>query len=407
MRRLTAVATGAAMLVGCVFTARAQEKVSDGVVKIGMIEDMSSIYADITGIGAVTAAKMAVEDFGGTVLGKPIEVVSADHQNKPDIAAATAREWFDTQHVDALMDVAASATALAAVEVAKTKNKIVVLNGPGAARITNEACTPVSVHYTYDNYALAHGTGAAMVKAGYDTWFFIAADYAFGHDLEQVTAAVVKANGGQVLGDTRVPINTSDFSSALLQAQSSKAKVVGLANAGADTTNSIKQAAEFGIVRGGQKMAGLLVFINDVNTLGLEAAQGMLLTTAFYWDRDAESRAFAQRYFQRMNRMPNMTQAGIYSATTHYLKAVQAAGTDEAQAVMEKMRATPINDFFVKNGSIRDDGRMVHDMYLYEVKKPAESKGAWDYYKLVATIPADLAFRPLAESKCPLVKKTQ
>ena len=407
MRGLTAVATGTAMLIGCVLTAQAQEKVSDGVVKIGMIEDMSSIYADITGIGAVTAAKMAVEDFGGTVLGKPIEVVSADHQNKPDIAAATAREWFDTQHVDALMDVAASATALAAVEVAKTKNKIVVLNGPGAARITNEACTPVSVHYTYDNYALAHGTGAAMVKAGYDTWFFITADYAFGHDLEQVTAAVVKANGGQVLGDTRVPINTSDFSSALLQAQSSKAKVVGLANAGADTTNSIKQAAEFGIVRGGQKMAGLLVFINDVNTLGLQAAQGMLLTTAFYWDRDAESRAFAQRYFKRMNRMPNMTQAGIYSATTHYLKAVQAAGTDETQAVMEKMRATPINDFFVKNGKIRDDGRMVHDMYLYEVKKPTESKGAWDYYKLVATIPAEQAFLPLSESKCPLVKKAQ
>ncbi len=407
MRRLTAVATGTAMLVGCVLTAQAQEKVSDGVVKIGMIEDMSSIYADITGIGAVTAAKMAVEDFGGTVLGKPIEVVSADHQNKPDIAAATAREWFDTQHVDALMDVAASATALAAVEVAKTKNKIVVLNGPGAARITNEACTPVSVHYTYDNYALAHGTGAAMVKAGYDTWFFITADYAFGHDLEQVTAAFVKANGGQVLGDTRVPINTSDFSSALLQAQSSKAKVVGLANAGADTTNSIKQAAEFGIVRGGQKMAGLLVFINDVNTLGLQAAQGMLLTTAFYWDRDAESRAFAQRYFKRMNRMPNMTQAGIYSATTHYLKAVQAAGTDETQAVMEKMRATPINDFFVKNGKIRDDGRMVHDMYLYEVKKPTESKGAWDYYNLVATIPAEQAFLPLSESKCPLVKKAQ
>ncbi len=407
MRGLTAVATGTAMLIGCVLTAQAQEKVSDGVVKIGMIEDMSSIYADITGIGAVTAAKMAVEDFGGTVLGKPIEVVSADHQNKADIAAATAREWFDTQHVDALMDVAASATALAAVEVAKTKNKIVVLNGPGAARITNEACTPVSVHYTYDNYALAHGTGTAMVKAGYDTWFFITADYAFGHDLEQVTAAVVKANGGQVLGDTRVPINTSDFSSALLQAQSSKAKVVGLANAGADTTNSIKQAAEFGIVRGGQKMAGMLVFINDVNTLGLQAAQGMLLTTAFYWDRDAESRAFAQRYFKRMNRMPNMTQAGIYSATTHYLKAVQSAGTDETQAVMAKMRATPINDFFVENGKIRDDGRMVHDMYLYEVKKPSESKGAWDYYKLVATIPAGQAFLPLSESKCPLIKKAQ
>jgi branched-chain amino acid transport system substrate-binding protein len=411
MRKSVAVAIGGASLLACAFAAPAQEnnkdKISDGVVKIGLIEDMSSIYADITGIGAVTAVKMAVEDFGGKVLSMPIEVVSADHQNKADISSATAREWFDNQHVDALMDVAASATALAAVDVAKTKNKIVILNGPGAARITNEACTPISIHYTYDNYALAHGAGGAMVKAGYDTWFFIAADYAFGHDLEAVTTNVIKANGGQVLGDVRVPINTADFSSALLQAQSSKAKVVGLANAGADTQNSIKQAAEFGIVRGGQKMAGLLVFINDVNSLGLEVAQGMLLTTAFYWDRNDESRAWAQRYFQRMNRMPNMAQAGIYSATTHYLQAVAAAGTDATGPVMEKMRATPVNDFFVKNGTIREDGRMVHDMYLYEVKKPAESKGAWDYYKPVAEIPADQAFLPLAESKCPLVKKTQ
>lgn len=373
--KMAAIATGTALLLACTFAAQAQEKVSDGVVKIGMIEDMSSIYADITGVGAVTAAKMAVEDFGGKVLGKPIEVVAADHQNKADIASATAREWFDTQHVDALMDVAASATALAVIDVAKTKNKIVVLNGPGAARITNEACTPVSIHYTYDNYALAHGTGGAMVKAGYDTWFFLTADYAFGHDLERMTTGVVTASGGQVLGSVAIPINTSDFSSALLQAQSSKAKAIGLANAGADTQNSIKQAAEFGIVRGGQKLAGLLVFINDVNTLGLDVAQGMLLTTAFYWDRDEESRAWAQHYFQRMNKKPNMTQAGIYSATTHYLKAVQAAGTDETQAVMEKMRSTPINDFFVKNGQIREDGRMVHEMYLYEVKKPAESKG--------------------------------
>jgi branched-chain amino acid transport system substrate-binding protein len=281
MNRFGAIAAAAMLALASAFAVQAQEKISDGVVKIGMIEDMSSLYADITGIGAVTAAKMAAEDFGGKVLGKPIEIVFADHQNKADIASATAREWFDTQHVDALMDVAASATALAAIEVAKNKNKIVVLNGPAAVRITNEACTPVSVHYAYDNYALSHGTGAAMVKAGYDTWFFITADYAFGHDLEQNTAAVVKASGGQVLGSVRVPINSSDFSSALLQAQSSKAKVVGLANAGGDTINSIKQAAEFGIVRGGQKMAGLLVFINDVNSLGLEAAQGMLLTTAF------------------------------------------------------------------------------------------------------------------------------
>ena len=405
MKRTAAI--GAALLLACTYTGHAQDKISDGVVKIGMLEDMSSIYADITGVGAVTAAKMAVEDFGGKVLGKPIEVIAADHQNKPDIASATAREWFDNQHVDALMDVAASATALAAIDVAKTKNKIVVLNGPGAARITNEACTPVSIHYTYDNYALSHGTGAAMVKAGYDTWFFLTADYAFGHDLEQITAGVVKASGGHVLGSVKVPINTSDFSSALLQAQSSKAKVIGLANAGADTTNSIKQAAEFGVVQGGQKLAGLLVFINDINSLGLQTAQGMLLTNAFYWDRDEESRAWAQRYFQRMSKMPNMAQAGIYSATTHYLKAVQAAGTDDTQAVMEKMRSMPINDFFAKNGKIREDGRMVHDMYLYEVKKPAESKGPWDYYKLVATIPADQAFQPLSESKCPLVKKTQ
>ena len=405
MKSSAAIAIAAILLFAGGLSARAQEKISDDVVKLGLIEDMSSIYADITGLGAVTAAKMAAEDFGGKVLGKPIEIVSADHQNKADIASSTAREWFDSGHVDALMDVAASATALAAIDVAKAKNKIVMLSGPGAARITNEACTAISIHYAYDNYALSHGTGSAMVKAGYDSWFFLTADYAFGHDLEQNTAAVVKANGGQVLGDVRVPINTADFSSALLQAQASKAKVVGLANAGADTTNSIKQAAEFGLVRGGQKLAGLLIFINDVNTLGLQTAQGMLLTNAFYWDRDDESRAWSRRYFQRMNRMPNMVQAGIYSATMHYLRAVAAAGTDDTQAVMDKMRATPINDFFAKDGRIRADGRMVHDMYLYEVKKPDESKEAWDYYKLVATIPADQAFTPLSESKCPLVKK--
>jgi len=407
MKRPAAVGIAAVLASACALAAQAEEKISDGVVKIGMLEDMSSIYADITGIGAVTAARMAVEDFGGSVLGKPIEVVAADHQNKPDIASATAREWFNVQHVDALMDVAASATALAVIELAKTNGKIVVLNGPGATRITNEACTPVSIHYTYDNYAISHGAGAAVVKAGYDTWFFLTADYAFGHDLEQVTTAVVRAGGGQVLGSVRVPPNTLDFSSALLQAQASKAKVIGLANAGADTTNAIKQAAEFGIVRGGQKLAGLLVFINDVNTLGLEAAQGMLLTTAFYWDRNEASRTWAQRYFQRMGKMPNMTQAGIYSATTHYLKAIAAAGTDETRAVMQKMRSTSVNDFFVENGRIREDGRVIHEMYLYEVKKPADSKRAWDYYNLVATIPADQAFQPLSESRCPLVKKPQ
>jgi branched-chain amino acid transport system substrate-binding protein len=405
MRALALMAT-AAVLFAATLPAQSQStnKVSDGVVKIGLIEDMSGLYADITGIGSVTAAKMAVEDFGGKVLGAPIEVVYADHQNKPDIASATAREWFDTQQVDAILDVAASATALAAIDVAKAKHKIIVLNGPGAVRITNEACTPVSVHYTFDNYALSHGTGAAMVRAGYDTWFFITADYAFGHDLEQNTADVVTGHGGKVLGQVKLPLNTSDFSSALLQGQASGAKVIGLANAGGDTINSIKQAAEFGIVRGGQKLAGLLVFINDVNSLGLQAAQGMLLTNAFYWDRDDETRAWSQRFLKRMNKVPNMSQAGVYSSTLHYLRAIASAGTDDTNAVMEKMKATPINDFFARNGHIRLDGRMMHDMYLYEVKSPSESKGPWDFYKLVATIPAEEAFMPLSQSRCPLVK---
>jgi len=407
--RPTGIIVAAVLLLAPTVAVRSEsaDKISDGVVKIGLIEDMSSIYADITGMGSVTAARMAIEDFGGKVLGKPIELIYADHQNKADIASATARQWFDTEHVDALLDVAASATALAAIDVAKSKNKIVVLNGPGAIRITNEACTPITVHWTFDTYALSHGTGDAMVKQGYDTWFFITADYAFGHDLERGTSEVVKANGGKVLGAVQVPINTSDFSSYLLQAQASKAKVVGLANAGADTINSIKQAAEFGIVRGGQKMAGLLVFVSDVNSLGLETAQGMLITEAFYWDMNDETRAWSQRFFKVMNKMPSMAQAGVYSSTMHYLKAVQAAGTDETGAVMEKMRSMPVNDFFARNGRIREDGRMVHDMYLFEVKKPSESKGPWDYYKLVATIPADEAFQPLALSRCPLVKKPQ
>lgn len=406
MRTLAPVAI-VALLFATTLPARPQSanKVSDGVVKLGLIEDMSGLYADITGTGSVTAAKMAVEDFGGKVLGAPIEVLSADHQNKPDIASATARQWFDTQQVDAILDVAASATALAAIDVAKANHKIIILNGPGAVRITNEACTSVSVHYAYDNYALSHGTGEAMVKAGYDTWFFITADYAFGHDLEQNTADVVTAHGGKVLGQVKVPLNTSDFSSALLQAQASGAKVIGLANAGGDTINSIKQAAEFGIVRGGQKLAGLLVFINDVNSLGLQAAQGMLLTNGFYWDRDDASRAWAQRFLKRVNKMPNMAQAGVYSSTLHYLQAIANAGTDETSAVVEKMKATPINDFFAQNGHIRVDGRMMHDMYLYEVKSPAESKGPWDFYKPVATIPADEAFMPLSQSRCPLAKR--
>jgi branched-chain amino acid transport system substrate-binding protein len=400
MQRLVLAAAWLAAFLAC-----AGAQTAGAPFKIGLILDMAGPYADITGIGSVTAGRMAVEDFGGKVLGRPVEVVFADHQNKADIAAATAREWFDNQGVEAILDVAASATALAANEVAKARNKVIVFNGPAALRLTNEACGPYSVHYAYDTYSLSRGTGLATVKKGDDTWFFITADYAFGHDLEKDTAAVVQANGGRILGSARHPLNTADFSSYLLQAQTSKAKVVGLANAGADTINAIKQAAEFGLGRSGQKLAGLLVFITDVDSLGLDIAQGMLLTEAFYWDANDETRAWSRRFQERMKRMPTMAQAGVYSSTMHYLKAVAAAGTSDSAAVMKAMKAAPIDDFFAHNGRIRDDGRMVHDMYLFEVKKPGESKQRWDYYRPAGTIPADQAFLPLAESKCPLVKK--
>jgi branched-chain amino acid transport system substrate-binding protein len=401
------LALSVAATFGCAAITYAQQpgRISDGVVKIGLLLDMAGIYSDITGAGAVTAAKMAIDDFGGKVRGRPIELIVADHQNKAPLAAELASQWFDRRQVDAILDVVATPPSLAVMEVARRKNKIVVLTSPATVTITNEACGPNFVHWTYDTYAMAHGTGEAMVKQGYDTWFFLTADYVFGHVLEQNVRDVVIANGGKVLGSVRAPLNTADFSSFLLQAQASKAKVVGLANAGADTINSIKQAAEFGIVRGGQKIAGLLVFLNDVHSLGLETAQGMLLTAAFYWDMNDETRNWSQRFFKLDGRMPNMVQAGQYSSMMHYLKAVEAAGTDETTAVMQKMRSTPINDFFFKNGRIREDGRMVHDMYLFEVKKPFESKGPWDYYKLVTTIPGDKAFLPLSESKCSLVKK--
>src|ERR1700682_767169 len=385
-------------------TTPANAQISDDVVKIGLILDMSSIYADITGKGSADAGQMAIDDFGGKLLGKPIELVYADHQNKADIAAAKAREWFENDHVDAILDVAASATALAALEVAKSKNKIIVFNGPAATRLTNEACAPLSVHWTYDTYALAHGTGYATVKQGYDTWFFITADYAFGQDLERDTTAVVVANGGKVVGGVRAPINTPDFSSFLLQAQASKAKVIALANAGADTTNAIKQASEFGIVKGGQKMIALLQEITDTHALGVKATEGLIVTDAFYWDMNDETRAFSKRFNEKVGHMPTMIQAGLYSATMHYLKAIEAIGTDEAPKVMEQMRATPINDFFAHGGKIRIDGRMVHDMYLFEVKKPEESRGEWDLYKLLATVRGDEAFRPLDKGGCPLVK---
>ncbi len=384
--------------------AQTKGKISDGVVKIGLLLDMNSLYADITGQGSVEAARMAIADFGGKVLGAPIELVFADHQNKADLAAAKAREWYDNDKVDAIADVAASATALAALEVARQKNRIIMFNGPGASRITNEACSPVSVHYTYDTYALAVGTGRGALKIGGDTWFFITADYAFGHQLEKDTTEIVKAGGGKVLGDVRHPLNASDFSSYILQAQASHAKVIGLANAGGDIINSIKTANEFGVTKT-QSLAALLMFINDVHALGLETAKGLLLTEAFYWDMNPETRAWSKRFFEKMKKMPNMSQAGTYSSVMHYLRAVKAAGTDDTAAVMAKMKSMPINDFFVKNGRIRADGRMMREMYLFEVKQPSESKYPWDYYKLKATIPADQAFLPPEKSVCPLLKK--
>ncbi|MGP0061942.1 MAG: ABC transporter substrate-binding protein [Beijerinckiaceae bacterium] len=385
--------------------AQTTDKGSSDPIRLGLILDMSGLYADLTGAGSAMAAKMAVEDFGGIVLGRPIEILVADHQNKADVAAAKAREWFDTQNVVALMDVAASSTALAAQEIAKQRNKIIILNGPGTARLTNENCAPQTVHYAYDTYALGNATGQAITAAGGKSWFFLTADYTFGSDLERDASAAVKASGGTVLGSVRHPINTADFSSFLLQAQASKAQIIGLANAGGDTVQAIKQASEFGLTQSGQKLAALLMYDTDVHTLGLDIAQGMLTTSGFYWDRTDATRAFSRRYFERIGKMPNMSQAGVYSATMHYLEAVKAAGTLDTAAVMQKMKDTPINDFYATNGHIREDGRMVHDMYLVEAKKPSDSKYAWDYYKILATIPGDKAFLPLEQSRCPLIKK--
>ena len=373
-------------------------------VKLGLILDMSSVYADVTGIGSETAARMAVEDFGGAVLGRPVEVLVADHQNKADIAGSVASKWFDVDHVVALMDVAASSPALAAMAVAKSHDKIIMLSGPGATSITNEACIPTVVHYAYNTYALAHTTGKTVVKQGGKSWFFIAADYTFGHQLEADTASVVQASGGKVLGHVLAPTATSDYSSYLLQAQQSKAQVVGFALAGTDLVNAMKQAAEFGLSQTGQRLTGLLVYINDVHGLGLAATQGMTLTSAFYWDQDDASRRWAQRFYERLHKMPNMSQAGVYSATMHYLQAVRAAGTTDTGPVTRAMRAAPINDFFAHDGHIRADGLMVHDMHLFQVKTPAESKGEWDLYKPVATVPGDQAFQPLSESRCALLK---
>jgi branched-chain amino acid transport system substrate-binding protein len=403
MKRIWAAAA-VALIALCASSAMAQSD-SKAPLKIGGILDMSSLYADITGPGSLEAAKMAAEDFGGEVLGRKIDVIAADHLNKADLAANIARDMIDNQGVEMIYDVAASATALAAGEIAKARNKIVIYNGPGSIRLTNEACGPLTVHYVFDTYAQANVTGLAAVKSGLDTWFFLTADYAFGQDLEKDTTNVVLKTGGKVLGSVRHPLNTSDFSSFLLQAQASGAKVIGLANAGGDTVNAIKQAAEFGIMKGGQKVSPLLAFVTDIDSIGLDTAQGLLLAEAFYWDMNDETRAFSKRFMERVKRPPTSAQAGVYSSVMHYLQAVKAAGTTDSAAVMKVMKETPINDFFAKNGRIREDGRMVHDMYLFEVKKPSESKGRWDDYKLLATVPGDQAFQSLEQSRCPLVKK--
>jgi branched-chain amino acid transport system substrate-binding protein len=386
-------------------SSNASAQVSGDAVKIGVLNDQSGLYADFGGRGSVIAAQMAVEDFGGKVLGKPIQVLSADHQNKPDVGSNIARQWFDQDGVDAIADLTTSSVALAVQEIGKQNGKVTMTSGAATSRLTGDACSPTGFHWAYDTVALANGTGKAVVEEGLKKWFFLTADYAFGYALEKDVSEVVKAAGGEVVGAVRHPLNTSDFSSFLLQAQGSGAEVVGLANAGMDTTTSIKQAAEFGIVAGGQSLAGLLLVLSDIHALGLETAKGLVLTTGFYWDLDDESRAWSQRYYERMQRMPNMVQAGVYSSVMHYLKAVQEAGSDEGKVVAAKMKELPIKDMFARNGKVREDGRMVHDMYLARVKTPAQSSKPWDYYEIVRTIPGDQAYLPLDRSPCPLVKK--
>ncbi|HTM59109.1 MAG TPA: ABC transporter substrate-binding protein [Burkholderiales bacterium] len=394
----------AAVAMGLAGAAHAQ--ISDGIIKIGVMNDQSSLYADISGPGGVVAAKMAVEDFGAAKKGMKVEIISADHQNKPEVGSSIARQWYDVDKVDVIVDVPTSSVALAVNQVTREKHKLFLVSGAATSDLTGKACSPNTIHWTYDTWMLAHGTGSAIVGTGKKTWFFLTADYAFGHALERDTAEVVKAAGGQVLGAVRHPLNAQDFSSFLLQAQSSKAQVIGLANAGGDTINSIKQASEFGIVKGGQSLAGMLVFISDIHALGLPTAQGLIFTTTFYWDRNDASRAFAKRFApQYKGNMPTMVQAGIYSSVLHYLKAVEAAKTDDGDKIAAQMKSMPTDDALFGKGRIRADGRKIHDAYLVEVKKPAESKRPWDYYKVLATIPAEKAFRPESEGGCELVAK--
>lgn len=400
MKLKTILATG--MLAAIMASPAIAQQIS---VKAGVLNDRSGLYADLSGEGSVIAARMAVEDFKAAEKGIKVEIVSADHQNKPDVGSTIARQWYDQDGVDLILDVPTSSVALAVAQVTKEKNKILINSGAGTSDLTGKACTPNTIHWTYDTYALAQGTGGAMVKAGGDTWFFLTADYAFGQALERDATAVITKAGGKVVGSVKTPFPGTDFSSFLLQAQASKAKVIGLANAGGDTINSIKQAGEFGITQGGQKLAGLLTFISDVHALGLQAAQGLVLTEAFYWDKDDQTRAWSQRFAKANGgKMPTMVHAGVYAGLMHYLKAVEAAKSKDTATVVAKMKATPTDDPLFGKGSIESNGRTIHDMYLYEVKKPSESKGPWDYYKLVSTLPGKDAFQSVAESGCTLPK---
>ena len=401
LHRFLIALTAVALLAG-----PSAAQMSDGIIKIGVLNDQSSLYSDLAGQGSVVAARMAVEDYGAAAKGLKVEIIFADHQNKADVGSAIARQWYDVDKVDAIVDVPNSGVALAINQITRGKGKAFIVSSAASSDLTGKACSPNTVHWTYDTWALANGTGNAITKTGGDSWFFITADYAFGLALERDVEAVVLKNGGKVLGKVRHPLNNQDFSSFLLQAQASKAKIVGLANAGGDTTNSIKQGAEFGIVKGGQNFAGLLVFLTDIHALGLPAAQGLIFTETFYWDMNDKTRAFAKRFAERNRGIhPTMIHAGVYAGVTHYLKAVEALKSDEGGKVIAKMKELPTDDPLFGKGTIRADGRKVHPAYLFEVKKPAESKGPWDYYKLRATIPAEQAFRPLDQGDCPLVKK--
>ncbi len=404
MKPIARMVSTACLLSALLIASASAEQPAATPLKIGVLTDFSSVYSDIGGAGNVEATKMAIDEFGGTMFGKPIEIVSADVLNKPDIAATMARKWWENEGVDMIIDLPTSATALAVMELSKQHEKIMIVTDAASSDITGKSCGPYVAHWTYDTYSNAHTVGSAIVKNGGDSWFFITADYLFGHSIERDTGDVVKSAGGKVLGSVKHPLNTPDFSSFLLQAQASKAKIIGLANGGGDTINTIKQAGEFGIVAGGQNLAAIVMFISDVHSLGLKLAQGLIVTEAYYWDLNDRTRAFGKRFFERMKRMPTMNQAATYSATLHYLKAVQAAGTKETKPVMAKMREMPVRDAFTDNGVLRADGRMVHSMFLFEVKKPEESKAPWDYYKVLAEVPGDQAFRPLKDGGCPLVK---